>query len=146
VAARSWLLLVYKVPPEPTARRVYVWRKLKRLGAILLHDAVWVLPQNAYTREQLQWLASEIAEMDGDALVWEAQLALPGEDNSLVEQFTAQVETGYKDILDELQKQDPDLAALSRRYQQIKATDYFQSELGQHVREALMAAGGESEP
>jgi DNA-binding transcriptional regulator PaaX len=145
VAARSWLLLVYKVPPEPTARRVYVWRKLKRLGAILLHDAVWVLPQTAYTREQLQWLASEIAEMDGDALVWEAQLALPGEDKRLVEQFTAQVEKGYKEILGELQKPEADLAALSRRYQQIKATDYFQSELGQQVREALVTAGGEAE-
>ena len=40
----DWLLLIYKVPPNPTANRVYVWRKLKQLGALLLHDAVWVLP------------------------------------------------------------------------------------------------------
>ena len=144
--SHDWLLLVYKVPPEPTARRVYVWRKLKRLGAILLHDAVWVLPQSDYTREQLQWLASEIAELEGEALVWEAQLALPGDDDSsLIRQFMEQVNSAYGEILAELQKDDADLAALSRRYQQIKATDYFQSPLGQQVREALTSAGGGSE-
>ncbi|HEV2458330.1 MAG TPA: Chromate resistance protein ChrB, partial [Ktedonobacterales bacterium] len=72
----QWVLLVYKVPPEPSARRVYVWRKLKRLGAILLHDAVWVLPATPATREQFQWLATEIEELAGSALVWEATLRL----------------------------------------------------------------------
>ena len=40
-SVHSWALLHYKIPPEPTARRVFVWRKLKRLGAILLHDAIF---------------------------------------------------------------------------------------------------------
>jgi len=40
----TWVLLTYKIPREPTASRAYVWRKLKRLGALLMHDAVWVLP------------------------------------------------------------------------------------------------------
>ncbi len=139
------MLLIYKVSPEPTARRVYVWRKLKRLGAILLHDAAWVLPATPFTREQLQWLASEIAEMDGEALVWEAKLTLPGEDDMLVRQFTAQVEAAYAEILAELERAEADLPALSRRYQQIQTTDYFQSELGQRVREALTSARGGSE-
>ena len=79
-SARDWLLFVYKVPSEPTARRVYVWRKLKRLGAVLLHDAVWLLPITGYTREQLQWLAAEINEMGGEALLWESHLLSPGLD------------------------------------------------------------------
>ena len=36
-----WLLLTYKLPTEPSRRRVYVWRKLKRLGAIRIFEAVW---------------------------------------------------------------------------------------------------------
>lgn len=32
---QSWLLLLNKVPSEPTSRRVYVWRKLKRPDADL---------------------------------------------------------------------------------------------------------------
>lgn len=31
-----WLLLVYRVPPEPSASRVGVWRDLKRIGALYL--------------------------------------------------------------------------------------------------------------
>jgi hypothetical protein len=146
VDRRSWLLLVYKVPPDPTARRVYVWRKLKRLGAILLHDAVWVLPPTPFTREQLQWLTTEIVEMNGDALLWEAQLMSAEQDEGLVQQFIAQAETAYNEVLLALVESEPDLAALSRQYQQIKASDYFNSALGQRVREALMSAKGGVEP
>jgi hypothetical protein len=64
-----WLVLVYKIPREPAAGRVYVWRKLQRLGALLLHDAVWLLPDTPWTREQFQWLAVEIRELGGEALV-----------------------------------------------------------------------------
>lgn len=138
----SWLLLVYKVPSEPSARRVYVWRKLKRLGAVLLHDAVWVLPANARTRENLQWLAAEINEMEGEALLWESQLSLSGQDEKLVQQFTAIVEAEYQAVLSDLQQAEPDLAAVGRRYQQVKQQDYFQSPLGEQVREALVTARG----
>lgn len=139
---QSWLLLVYKVPSEPTARRVYVWRKLKRLGAILLHDAVWVLPPTPYTREQLQWLAAEITELGGEALLWEGQLLLPDQNVALRQQFTAQTDAAYQEILTELARDTLDLIALARRYQQIKTTDYFQSELGYEVRHSLKSAGG----
>ncbi len=146
ITSRTWLLVVYKVPPEPTARRVYVWRKLKRLGAILLHDAVWVLPPTPYTREQFQWLATEIVEMSGEALVWEAHLVLPEQGETLVSQFVAQTDTAYHQILSMLEKSDADLSALSRQYQQVKANDYFGSALGSRVREALIAARGGTEP
>jgi len=137
---RTWLLLLYKVPPEPTARRVYIWRKLKRLGAILLHDAAWVLPLTPRTQEQFQWLAAEIVEMGGEALLWEASLRLSGQDEFLIDQFTAQVEQDYTKMLSELEHDDADLAALSRRYQQAQLKDYFQSETGSRVHEALMSA------
>jgi hypothetical protein len=138
----TWLLLLYKVSAEPSARRVYVWRKLKRLGAILLHDAVWVLPASARTLEQFQWLAAEIRELDGEAIVWESRLTLPGQDETLVQQFFHQVEAPYLEILTEIDREGADLGALSRRYQQVKAQDYFQSDLGQQVRTALESARG----
>lgn len=141
----GWLLLVYKVSPEPTARRVYVWRKLKRLGAILLHDAVWVLPPTAYTREQLQWLAAEIVEMEGEAMLWEATLVSSEQDTALVQQFQTRVDSAYSEILAQLQHKDCELETLSRRFQQVQTTDYFHSELGQQVRQALMAAKGDAE-
>jgi hypothetical protein len=141
----KWLLLVYKIPTEPSARRVYIWRKLKRLGAVLLHDAVWVLPANPRTQEQFQWLAAEIIEMGGDALLWEGQLALVGQDEILAQQFVIQVENAYREILAELEGEEADLSSLSTRYQQVRLEDHFQSELGQQVRAALLSAGGRAE-
>jgi hypothetical protein len=139
---RSWLLLLYKVPPEPTANRFSVWRKLKRLGAILLHDAVWALPPSARTIEELRWLAAEIRERGGAAMLWEASLGLDGDDDDLVRQFVAQVDVVYREILRELEQPEVDLATLSKRYQQARRQDYFHSPLGERVREALLAAGG----
>jgi DNA-binding transcriptional regulator PaaX len=138
---RDWLLLLYSIPRQPTAPRVAVWRKLKRLGALLLADAAWVLPAREATREQLRWLAAEVAEAGGEALVWEARLAL-GQEEALVEQFAVQVEGPYREILAELGRDGADLGALSRRYQQVVVQDYFGSELGQRVRAALASARG----
>ena len=141
----SWVLLVYKIPREPTALRAYVWRKLKRLGALLLHDAVWVLPATSWTREQFQWLTVEIAELGGDAMLWESHMVLAGQEEALIQRFLAQVDSAYREILAELEKEDADLVALSRKYQQVQAQDYFHSELGKQVRAALMTVRGELE-
>jgi len=138
----SWVLLVYKVPREPTALRATVWRRLKRLGALLLHDAVWVLPATPWTREQFQWLAVEIGELGGEVQLWESRVVLNGQEEALVQQFLEKVETIYRDILADLEQEDADLVALSRKYQQARAQDYFQSALGTQVRDRLLAARG----
>src|SRR5215470_8183818 len=109
---QTWVVLVYKIPREPAAGRVYVWRKLKRLGALLVHDAVWLLPDTPWTREQFQWLAVEIRELGGEALVWESRMVLPGQDEVLIQQFVAEMDEAYQPILAALQQADADLAAL----------------------------------
>jgi hypothetical protein len=119
---------------------VYIWRKLKRIGAIFFQDAVWVLPNNPRTEEQFQWLAAEIIENGGEATLWEADLALKGQDDLLEKQFAEQVDRGYVAILKQLQEANPDLESLSREYQHITAKDYFQSQQGKLVRERLLAA------
>lgn len=139
----TWLLLIYKVPNEPSARRVYVWRKLKGLGAILLQDSAWVLPATPSTREKLQWLTTEIKDMEGGvATLWEAQEVFTGQDTDLVVQFTQQTDTAYSEILARLEDDQADLAILSKQYQQAKQHDYFHSELGERIREALLQRRG----
>ena len=138
----TWVLLVYKVPREPTALRALVWRRLKRLGALLLHDAVWALPATAWTREQMQWLGVEIQELGGEALIWETLTLLHGQQDAIVKQFQDKVDIIYQEILAELNHTDADLVALSRKYQQARAQDYFQSLLGVQVRSQLLAARG----
>lgn len=139
----SWLLLHYKLPNQPSALRVYTWRKLKRIGAILLHEAVWVLPDLPRTAEQVQWLTAEIQEMGGEAYSWRADTILGNSDESIRQQFMEQVDAVYADLLNKLKKSSPDLQEIARQYQQIASQDFFHSKLGLRVRKKLMSRRGE---
>jgi hypothetical protein len=135
----SWLLLTYKMAAEPSARRVYIWRKLKRLGAITIFEAVWVLPESPRTHDQFQWLAAEIQEMGGEAMFWKAQAELSGQEDELIQLFSRQVDKAYQELLVKMEQPDADSGKLSQLYQQIRQRYYFQSTLGQQVRERLLA-------
>lgn len=120
-----------------------MWRKLKGIGALLLQDSAWILPANARTREKLQWLAGEVNDMqNSEAMLWEATPFVTAKDADLVRRFTDQVDSFYGEILRQLKDKNPDLAALSRQFQQASLQDYFQSKLGQKARQALLAQRG----
>ena len=138
----SWLLLHYKLPNKPSALRVYTWRKLKRLGAILLHEAIWVLPDQPRTAEQVQWLSAEIKEMGGEVYSWRANTILGQTDESITQQFNEQVDKVYSELLKKLEKPRADLQEISAQYQQVAAQDFFHSELGVRVREKLTSKRG----
>jgi hypothetical protein len=137
-----WLLLTYKIPLEPSAKRVYIWRKLKRIGALLHQESCWILPSNARTQEQFQWLAAEIIEMGGEATLWEASLILGTSDETLRQVFSEQVDQFYREMIEKLKQGEADLELLSRQYQQILTKDYFNSETGRRLREALLSKRG----
>jgi hypothetical protein len=138
----DWLLLHYKLPTKPSALRVYTWRKLKRLGAILLHDAIWVLPDLPRTAEQFQWLTAEIEEMGGDVFCWKANTVLGEQDESIIQQFHEQVDVIYSDLLKRIDKPRADLQEISQQYQQAASMDFFHSKLGNLLREKLLSKRG----
>ena len=95
MAPVRWVLLSSRLPREPSRLRLGIWRRLRRLGALLLHDAVWVLPADAKTREAFEWLAEEIAEQGGTAFVWEALSLDEPQNRELVRRFRAEADTRY---------------------------------------------------
>lgn len=139
---QNWLLLHYSLPTNPSARRVYVWRKLKRLGAILLNESIWILPDTSRTAEQMQWLTAEIQEMKGNAYLWRSHLVLGESEESLTHQFVEQVDVSYRELMKKVGKKNQNLSELSREYQQIADRDYFDSELGRQVREKFLSLRG----
>ena len=94
----SWVALSYRLPREPSRPRLAAWRRLKRLGATLVHDAVWLLPSDAKTREAFEWLAEEIEEQGGTAFVWEATSLGAEQDQTIVAQFRAAADERYAAI------------------------------------------------
>jgi hypothetical protein len=89
------VLLSSRLPREPSRLRLAVWRRLRRLGALLLHDAVWLLPADAKTREAFEWLAEEIGEQGGTAFVWEAESLDEPQDRELIRRFSAEADARY---------------------------------------------------
>jgi hypothetical protein len=98
MAPLPWILLSSRVPREPTRLRLAIWRRLKRLGAILIHDAVWILPADAKTREAFEWLAEEIVEQGGTAWVWEAAGLSPAQDRETIGRFRQEADARYAEI------------------------------------------------
>jgi hypothetical protein len=91
------MLLSSRLPREPSRLRLGVWRRLRRLGALLVHDAVWVLPADARTREACEWLAEEIEEQGGTVWIWEAG-GSAAQDRALVELFRREADGRYAEI------------------------------------------------
>jgi CRISPR/Cas system-associated endoribonuclease Cas2 len=68
--AMRWLQLTYKVPSEPSQKRVWVWRRLQNLGAFALQNSVYLLPFSEEVEKQFRQLVQEIREMGGEASIF----------------------------------------------------------------------------
>jgi hypothetical protein len=139
---RTWLILHYQLPREPSAPRVSTWRKLKKLGAVLVNETFWVLPENNRTREHFRWLASSILEYGGQVSVFSGSSVLAGQDETLKQLFLEMVEPAYQEILELLEQDEPDLLTLSRQFQSVLSQDHLKSALGKQVKAALEHARG----
>ncbi len=147
-----WLILIYQLPREPSRHRVAVWRKLKALGALYLQDGAAALPEDAVTREQLEWLQLRVREAGGEATLWEALPNTVAEDRSLVEEFRASREAAYKDLISaagRLQRKAElgsdgallieELGKMEREFRAERRRDYFRSPLRNEAAAALRA-------
>jgi hypothetical protein len=71
---RSWRLVVYRAPKEPSTARVAAWRRLHRLGGLYIGPSVCLIPQGLADRRALDRVAEGVRSAGGtfDALVVEA--------------------------------------------------------------------------
>lgn len=138
---RKWVVLIYEIPNKPSSKRLYIWRKLKKLGAVSLQDAVFVLPFADKTLEQMQWLAVEIVEMGGESNIFVSCSTSVIQDEALKECFYEIVRPKYEEILAELEKIDAtdlyqneeDLKKLTKDFLAVKYYDYLRYPLGQQI-------------
>jgi hypothetical protein len=88
------------MPAKPTAGRVAVWRQLKRIGAIYLHQSVCVFMHNARTRRELQPILERITQANGEYHLLPLKQPQAVEYEKLVSQFKEQVSRQYKEIVE----------------------------------------------
>ena len=129
----EWVLLAYRLPREPSAPRVMVWRKLRRLGVAQILDGLVALPADARTREQLEWLAEEVLEAGGEAWVWLGRLGSAAQERAVAERMAGAVAADYDAITAEAEASEVEsgavrrrvMARLRRELQRVEHRDYF---------------------
>jgi hypothetical protein len=141
----GWVVLVYRVPSEPSRLRAQVWRRLRQLGALYLQNAVVALPADPAAERSLLRLQEEITtEMGGSAQVFRA-VALAGQEQVIASMNAARDEE-YAEIVDrcrdflteieretaathftyaELEENEEDLNKLRSWFEKVRGRDRF---------------------
>ena len=149
-----WLFLIHQLPAKPAYARVKIWRRLQGLGAVAVKNGVYALPANGETREDFAWLAKEIVEIGGEALVCEANLVEGLSDRELRALFDAARDEDYTRITGEARElaaklaDDPSDSVLAevagqatrlrKQLDQVVAIDFFGAE-GRAAAQGLLA-------
>jgi hypothetical protein len=140
-----WLLLLHQIPKKPDYLRVKVWRRLQRLGAVSIKNAVYALPRSEERNEDLQWVMREIVAGGGEATLVEANLVQGLRDVEVEALFTKARDADYEELVEQIRKAsklfpkrgklkddarrkiDTEIERLRRRLEEIAAIDFFHS-------------------
>src|SRR5436305_4689180 len=94
----EWILLIYTVPSQPSRKRAYVWRELKKLGAVYLRDGVALLPRRADLEQHIGEIVSRIDEYEGTADVVLSPRFATDRGEAFVERFQEDRLSEYQEL------------------------------------------------
>lgn len=114
-SSRRWLLFVHQLPAHPSNLRVQTWRRLQQFGAIPRKQSVYVLPDTPNTREDFEWLATEVKAAGGEAEVFVGGPTDAWADDALVEEFRRSRQHAYAALARDLERALQRVAGKRRR-------------------------------
>lgn len=95
----EWLIITYSLPAGPNSSpRVTLWRRLRRLGAVSVTGGAYLLPLRDECQEALQWLAQEIRQARGEALILHVQQVEGLSDAEVIALFRAARRKEYAEL------------------------------------------------
>lgn len=142
----QWLLLVISLPGQSATPRMRIWRALKALGAAVLRDGVYLLPDQTMPRAAFREQAREVEEAGGIAYL--VPFESPADETHGYAQLFDRTEQ-YAELLTrmvDLKEQFANLSEPEARKQltqmqrdaaALSAIDYFPGPALEQVREAL---------
>jgi ChrB-like protein len=156
---KSWLLLAYKVPPEPAKKRIALWRKLKGLGAVYLQNGACLLPKTDEHQRRLKLVENDIADMKGEAVLLETVGLDRTQEKKLIARFNTDRDEAYQEFLErcagfeaeikresaagkftyaELEENDEDLKKLRSWLEKIRKLDFYGASLAKEAARRLV--------
>ncbi len=138
----SWVSLSYRVPRTPSAPRIAIWRRLRALGVAQLGDGTVALPEDARTREHLEWVADQVIEAGGTALLLRSEAMSAADERTMASAMAAARAEEYQQLTlratEAVAGDAPGraLTRLRRELRRVQRRDYFPPS----EREAAVAA------
>lgn len=153
-----WLLLTYKVPPEPARKRIALWRKIKGLGAVYLQNGICVLPKTDEHLRRLKIIENEIAQMGGEAVLLETAALDRTQQQKVFARFNVDRNEAYREFIErcegfeaeitretaagkltfaELEENDEDLKKLRTWFDKIRNLDFHGAPLADEAAKRL---------
>ena len=155
----AWIVFSYSLPTKAaSSRRVALWRRLQRLGAVTPKAGVYVLPERDDCAESFQWLAQEVQQAKGEAVVMRVDRFEGLSDQQLIDLFHDSCREKYLILESEASEVEKALVAvkkpktkpgildhlekLQKRYTEVARVDFFESLEGRRVSNKLRAIEG----
>jgi hypothetical protein len=143
----GWLLVTIVTGPE-NSLRVRVWRELRRLGAVYLHNAVCLLPNRPEAAAAVMTLAEKVQAGGGRARILQVRLIDRAEEAAVIAEQVADRDQEYRELVErssgfvneielefgrgnttylEVEESEADLERFERWFASIAARDYFEA-------------------
>jgi hypothetical protein len=152
----GWIVFSYSLPTKSSSSaRVALWRRLQRVGAVTPKAGVYVLPTRDECVEAFQWLAQEVQQANGEAVVMRVDRFEGLSDQQLIALFYASCREKYLELEIEAAEVEKILFAqrtpqkrtelldrlqrIQKRYAEVARVDFFDSPEGIRVAGKLRA-------
>ncbi|MFB7336780.1 Chromate resistance protein ChrB [Streptomyces adustus] len=141
-----WLVLVVRLPAEPSRHRVAVWRELRKAGALSLGQGVWAVPDVPAFADGMERAVRLTNAAGGQAMTLQATGRAPEDAAGFEAMFTAARSADWAEFLAdcgkfeqeiakeiriakftlaELEEEEQSLERLRRRHRDLTARDVF---------------------
>lgn len=156
--SEKWLILFYKISSESSTNRVYIWRQIKKLGAIYMQDGGVILPYSKENMVSIKKLSDKIKESNGDPTILVASFFDEEKEKAIIEEFNSTRNLEYREVLEqcgkffleikeetdkknftaeELEEVEEEYEKLVNWYEKIKKRDFFKASMAAKASETL---------
>lgn len=146
----GWLMIIYRVPSTPSTSRVMVWKRVKELGAYLLQQSVYILPNLPDVKEAVNQLKEQIHHLGGESKVIEIASLGEEQEKEVIAGFNKNREEEYTEVIKacnellheieeesrtedfhfaDLEENEKHLQRVNELLDSVKSRDYFGSPL-----------------
>jgi len=133
----KWILLIHQIAHDSPNLRVRIWRNLKKHGAVLFKNAVYVLPYTNEHEEIMQWLCNQIKEGGSDASLFITESLDKKQDEEVMKSFHEICDKEYTSLIE---VSDAELKKITQREETEGISESLVHECKRKLNEILKSA------